>query len=198
MGSISYRNSINLNTWQSYCLIIKPEFMKKVLFVFVAVISMLAMTSCVDKEQCVGKWESENVSEDGFTGNFYLDLNENGTANLRIKGTGAVEEEGMDMKIGITAKIGGKWDVSMGYIDLEFDPNNVKCTVDDFDAGNEGVNALVKMILNDPEAKRQMVEAFKSEMNVDDFNGSLDIEFDGDNVMKLTGTDGVVLTFHRQ
>ena len=198
MGSISYRNSINLNTWQSYCLIIKPEFMKKVLFVFVAVISMLAMTSCVDKEQCVGKWESENVSEEGFTGNFYLDLNENGTANLRIKGTGAVEEEGMDMKIGITAKIGGKWDVSMGYIDLEFDPNNVKCTVDDFDAGNEGVNALVKMILNDPEAKRQMVEAFKSEMNVDDFNGSLDIEFDGDNVMKLTGTDGVVLTFHRQ
>ena len=35
-------------------------------------------------------------------------------------------------------------------------------------------------------------------MNVDDFNGSLDIEFDGDNVMKLIGTDGVVLTFHRQ
>ena len=50
--------------------------MKKVLFVFVAVISMLTMTSCVDKEQCVGKWESENVSEEGFTGNFYLDLNE--------------------------------------------------------------------------------------------------------------------------
>ena len=79
--------------------------MKKVLFVFVAVISMLTMTSCVDKEQCVGKWESENVSEEGFTGNFYLDLNENGTANLRIKGTGAVEEEGMDMKIGITANL---------------------------------------------------------------------------------------------
>ena len=79
--------------------------MKKVLFVFVAVISMLAMTSCVDKEQCVGKWVSENVTEDGFTGNFYLDLNENGTANLRIKGTGAVEEEGMDMKIGITANL---------------------------------------------------------------------------------------------
>lgn len=46
--------------------------MKKVLFVFIAVISILAMTSCVDKEQCVGKWESENVSEEGFTGNFYL------------------------------------------------------------------------------------------------------------------------------
>ena len=41
--------------------------MKKVLFVFIAVISILAMTSCVDKEQCVGKWESENVSEEGFT-----------------------------------------------------------------------------------------------------------------------------------
>lgn len=79
--------------------------MKKVLLVFVAVISMLAMTSCVDKEQCVGNWVSESVTEDGFTGNFYLDLNENGTANLRIKGTGAVEEEGMDMKIGITANL---------------------------------------------------------------------------------------------
>ena len=88
--------------------------------------------------------------------------------------------------------------MSMGFMDLEFDPDKVKCTVDDFDAGNEGVNALVKMVLNDPEAKRQMVEAFKSEMNFGDFNGSLDIEFDGDNVMKLTGTDGVVLTFHRQ
>ena len=88
--------------------------------------------------------------------------------------------------------------MSMGFMDLEFDPDKVKCTVDDFDMGNEGVNALVKMILNNPEAKRQMVEAFNSEMNVDDFNGSLDIEFDGDNVMKLTGTDGVVLTFHRQ
>ena len=54
----------------------------------------------------VGNWVSDSVTEDGFTGNFYLDLNENGTANLRIKGTGAVEEEGMDMKIGITAKIG--------------------------------------------------------------------------------------------
>ena len=88
--------------------------------------------------------------------------------------------------------------MSMGFMDLEFDPDKVKCSVDDFDMGNEGVNALVKMILNNPEAKRQMVEAFNSEMNVDDFNGSLDIEFDGDNVMKLTGNDGVVLTFHRQ
>ena len=79
-----------------------------------------------------------------------------------------------------------------------FDPDKVKCTVDDFDAGNEGVNALVKMVLNDPEVKRQMVEAFKSEMDFGDFNGSLDIEFDGDNVMKLTGDDGVILTFHRQ
>lgn len=50
--------------------------MKKILYVFVAIIGMLAMTSCVDKEQCVGKWVSESVTEDGFTGNFYLDLNE--------------------------------------------------------------------------------------------------------------------------
>ena len=81
---------------------------------------------------------------------------------------------------------------------LKFDPDKVKCTVDDFDMGNEGVNALVKMVLNAPESKRQRVEAFKSEMDFGGFNGSLDIEFDGDNVMKLTGDDGVVLTFHRQ
>lgn len=33
----------------------------------------------------VGNWVSDSVTEDGFTGNFYLDLNENGTANLPSK-----------------------------------------------------------------------------------------------------------------
>ena len=56
--------------------------MKKVLFIFVALISMLAMTSCDDKEKCVGSWVSESFSEDGFKGNIYLDLMENGKATL--------------------------------------------------------------------------------------------------------------------
>ena len=38
---------------------------------------MLAMTSCDDKEKCVGNWVSESFSEDGFRGNLYLDLMEN-------------------------------------------------------------------------------------------------------------------------
>ena len=52
---------------------IKLTIMKKVLFIFVALISMLAMTSCDDKEKCVGNWVSESFSEDGFRGNLYLD-----------------------------------------------------------------------------------------------------------------------------
>ena len=193
--------------------------MKKVLYVFVAIIgmlaitscvdrqpdrrtghgsgSMLAITSCVDRQQCVGNWVSDSVTDEGFTGKFYLDLRENGTATLNIKGSGAVEEEGMNIKVGVSAKLNGKWDVSMGFMDLELDPDKVKCSIDNISTGNKSVDALIQLFLNDPEAKKQMVEEFKRELNVNDFNGSLEVEFDGDNVMKLTGNDGVVLTFHK-
>ena len=46
--------------------------MKKVLYVFVAIIGMLAITSCVDRQQCVGNWVSDSVTDEGFTGNFIL------------------------------------------------------------------------------------------------------------------------------
>ena len=171
--------------------------MKKVLSVFVAIIGMLAITSCLDRQQCVGNWVSDSVTDEGFTGKFYLDLRENGTATLNIKGSGAVEEEGMNIKVGVSAKINGKWDVSMGFMDLELDPDKVKCSIDNISTGNKSIDALIQLFLNDPEAKKQMVEEFKRELNVNDFNGSLEVEFDGDNVMKLTGNDGVVLTFHK-
>lgn len=92
--------------------------MKKVWYVFVAIIGMLAITSCLDRQQCVGNWVSDSVTDEGFTGKFYLDLRENGTATLNIKGSGAVEEEGMNIKVGVSAKINGKWDVSMEFMDL--------------------------------------------------------------------------------
>lgn len=193
--------------------------MKKVLYVFVAIIgmlaitscvdrqpdrrtghgsgSMLAITSCLDRQQCVGNWVSDSVTDEGFTGKFYLDLHENGTATLNIKGSGAVEEEGMNIKVGVSAKINGKWNVSMEFMDLELDSDKVKCSIDNISTGNNSIDALIQLFLNDPEAKKQMVEEFKRELNVNDFNGSLEVEFDGDNVMKLTGNDGVVLTFHK-
>ena len=73
----------------------------------------------------------------------------------------------------------------------------MKCSIDNISTGNKSIDALIQLFLNDPEAKKQMVEEFKRELNVNDFNGSLEVEFDGDNVMKLTGNDGVVLTFHK-
>ena len=121
---------------------INQIIMKKVLFIFVALISMLAMTSCNDKEKCVGSWVSESFSEDGFRGNLYLDLMENGKATLTIKGAGTVEEEGVNMKMGMTAKVGGKWDASMGFLDLDFDPNKVKCSIDNIDTGDSDVKCL--------------------------------------------------------
>lgn len=155
--------------------------MKKVLYVFVAIIGMLAITSCVDRQQCVGNWVSDSVTDEGFTGKFYLDLRENGTAVLNIKGSGAVEEEGMNIKVGVSAKISGKWDVSMGFMDLELDSDKVKCSIDNISTGNKSIDALIQLFLNDPEAKKQMVEEFKRELNVNDFNGSLEVEFDGCN-----------------
>lgn len=171
--------------------------MKKVLFIFVALVSMLAMTSCDDKEKCVGTWVSESISDDGFTGNIYLDLKENGKATLTIKGSGTVEEEGVNMKISMTAKVGGNWDASMGILDLDFDQNKVKCSIDKIDTGDADVNALVQMAMNDPEVKSEMLEEFQKEFDVNDFSGSIDIEFDGDNVMKITGDDDEIIKFRR-
>ena len=60
---------------------------------------------------------------------------------------------------------------------------------------------LVRLLSNSMKNRkltRHQILEFKRELNVNDFNGSLEVEFDGDNVMKLTGNDGVVLTFHRQ
>jgi len=172
--------------------------MKKVLFIFVALISMLAMTSCDDKEKCVGSWVSESFSEDGFKGNIYLDLMENGKATLTIKGAGTVEEEGVSIKIGMTAKVGGKWDASMGIMDLEFNPDKVKCSIDRINTGDSDVDALIQLALSDPDAKKEILEEMKSELDVEDFNGSVDVDFSGDNVMKLTDDDGEVVEFRRQ
>ena len=176
---------------------INQIIMKKVLLIFVALISMLAMTSCDDKEKCVGNWVSESFSEDGFRGNLYLDLMENGKATLTIKGAGNVEEEGVNMKIGMTAKVGGKWDASMGFLDLDFDPNKVKCSIDKIDTGDSDVNALIQLALSDPDTKKEMLEELKGELNVEDFNGSVEIEFDGDDVMKLTDDNDVIMKFRR-
>lgn len=42
-----------------------------------------------------------------------------------------------------------------------------------------------------------MLEELKGELNVEDFNGSVEIEFDGDDVMKLTDDDDVIMKFRR-
>lgn len=80
---------------------------------------------------------------------------ENGKATLTIKGAGTVEEEGVNMKIGLTAKVGGKWDASMGFLDLDFDPNKVKCSIDNIDTGDSDVNALIQLALSDPDTKKR-------------------------------------------
>ena len=79
----------------------------------------------------------------------------------------------------------------MGFLDLDFDPNKVKCSIDNIDTGDSDVNALIQLALSDPDTKKEMLEELK------DFNGSVEIEFDGDDVMKLTDDDDVIMKFRR-
>lgn len=85
----------------------------------------------------------------------------------------------------------------MGFLDLDFDPNKVKCSIDKIDRGDSDVNAFIQLALSDPDTKKEMLEELKSELNIEDFNGSVEIEFDGDDVMKLTDDDDVIMKFRR-
>ena len=173
--------------------------MKKVSFLFVALISMLAMTSCGDdKEKCVGTWVSETISEDGFSGNVYMTLNSNDLVEFNIKGHGTDEEDGVTMDIAFTIGINGKWDASLGTLNIELSQNSVHCSIDKIDAGDEDVNALIQMGLSDSEVKEELLKEMKDGFNVDDFNGSLELDFKNDNSMVLTDNTGEKMVFHRK
>ena len=172
--------------------------MKKVLFVFVALISMLAMTSCDDKEKCVGTWVSETISEGGFSGNVYLTLRENDHVTLAIKGSGVNEEDGLSAEVAFTIKVDGKWDASLGSLDLELSQDDVRFSIDKFDTGDEEMNALIQLGLSDPETKKELIGELKNDFNVDDLNGSLSINFKDDNTMELTDGSGDTMVLHRK
>ena len=55
----------------------------------------------------------------------------------------------------------------------------------------------IQLALSAPDTKKEMLEELKGELNVEDFNGSVEIEFDGDDVMKLTDDDDVIMKFRR-
>lgn len=173
--------------------------MKKVLFLFVALISMLAMTSCGDdKEKCVGTWVSENVPGDDFSGKIYMTLNSNGLVEFNIKGHGTDEEDGITMDIVFTIGINGKWDASLGTLDLEFSQNSIHYSIDNIDTGDEDVNALIQMGMSDSEVKNELIKEFKKDFSVDDFNGSFELDFKNDNTMVLTDNAGDEIVFYRK
>lgn len=42
-----------------------------------------------------------------------------------------------------------------GFLDLDFDPNKVKCSIDNIDTGDSDVNALIQLALSDPDTKKR-------------------------------------------
>lgn len=171
--------------------------MKKILFVFIALISVFAMSSCDDKTLCVGRWVSEDLTSDETNGKIYLTIRENGHTTLALKGSVDTETDGISMNVAFTVEVDGTWDVSLGILDLNFSPDNVRYSIDKIDAGDEDVNALIQIALSDPDTKNEIMKEFEKELDIDEFSGSSEIDFRGDNTMLLTIDDGEILTFRR-
>lgn len=173
--------------------------MKKILFVFIALISVLAMSSCDDNTRCVGQWVSEKMTGDDANGNIYLTLRENGHSTLTVKGSVDTESDGISMNVTFTVEVDGTWDASMGLLDLDFSSDNIRYSIDKIDAGDEDVNALIRIALTDPDTKKEMMKEFEKEMDIDNLSGSqsLQIDFKDNNTMLLTSDDGDPVVFHR-
>ena len=101
------------------------------------------------------------------------------------------------MNVAFTVEVDGTWDVNLGILDLNFSPDNVRYSIDKIDAGDEDVNALIQIALSDPDTKNEIMKEFEKELDIDEFSGSSEIDFRGDNTMLLTIDDGEILTFRR-
>ena len=87
----------------------------------------------------------------------------------------------------------------MGLLDLDFSSDNIRYSIDKIDAGDEDVNALIRIALTDPDTKKEMMKEFEKEMDIDNLYGSqsLQIDFKDNNTMLLTSDDGDPVVFHR-
>lgn len=172
--------------------------MRKILFVLVAIMCMLAMTSCDDKEKCMGSWASQQIEEDDYKGKIYFTFSEDGTATLALKGIATTEEDGETMDIHFSVKVDGNWDASVGTMDLNFNENNTKFSIEKIDTGDPNANALIQASLGDPDVKKELKQEFCKNFNVDDFNGTVNIEFEGDNVMIMTDEEGGTMKLYKK
>lgn len=172
--------------------------MKKYLLILVTLIGMMTMVSCDDKSQYVGEWVSDTHEEDDFSAVIHLTLQEGGNAYIEIKARGVDDTTDIPLKITYTMKTSGKWDASLGFLDLEFDPDKVKCDLDDIKAEDPTATALIRMVLTDPETRNELKEALTKEVDVTEFNGSLEADIVDDNTLVLTDDDGEVIKFYKK
>lgn len=166
--------------------------------ILVTLIGMMTMVSCDDKSQYVGEWVSDTHEEDDFSAVIHLTLQEGGNAYIEIKARGVDDTTDIPLKITYTMKTSGKWDASLGFLDLEFDPDKVKCDLDDIKAEDPTATALIRMVLTDPETRNELKEALTKEVDVTEFNGSLEADIVDDNTLVLTDDDGEVIKFYKK
>lgn len=104
------------------------------------------------------------------------------------------------MDIAFTIEADGKWDASRGTLDLELSADNVRCSIDKVDTGDEEMKALIQIGLSDSDAKKEVTDEIMKDFNENDFNvnGALSLNFRNDNTMKLSDDTGKTMVFHRK
>lgn len=163
-----------------------------------ALFAVFALCACVNKALYVGTWESESVEADDINMKIGLTLNKNDQLTLRIKGYGSTIEEGMTIHIGFSMKATGTWSVSYGKLTFNLDENSLSVAIDEISTGEPFTDAILAAMLEDESSKQELVDQMKSEIDISEFNGEMNVTSISEDRMTLEETEGEPITLYKK
>lgn len=164
-------------------------------------LAMLAVCACDNaKDQLVGKWQSDQLVEDGVTLKITLTFQENGNLTAFFVFDGRDDSAGVEMGIKGTLKTSGTWSLEGENVTFSLDENSATLNVTDIYSPDTETNAMLQYYLqNEPSAVQQVKNTMMEEVPgmINEINGIHIIESISETTLLLQGEDGTE-TYHRK
>lgn len=164
-------------------------------------LAMLAVCACDNsKDQLIGKWESDQLVEDGVTLKVTLTFLENGTLSAFTTFDARDNSAGVEMGIKGSMKTSGTWTLEGKNVTYSFPENSVTMDITDIYSPDAEYNAMLQYYLqNEPSAVQQVKNTMMEEMPdyIKEINGVHIIESISETTLLLQGEDGTE-TYHRK
>lgn len=164
-------------------------------------LTMIAVCACESyKEQLVGKWESDQLTEDGVTVKVTLTFQKSGQLNAFLTFDGRDDSEGVEVGVKGTVRLHGTWEIEGENLTFDLDKNDMVLNIDDVYSPDSETNAMLKFAMQeDPSILTQMKQEMKNELrnSIEEINGVHIIESISETTLLLQGEDDTE-TYHRK